>query len=107
MPRVEGKHFAYTKEGIDKAKKHAKATGDEVSYKKHKNATLWNLAATVPFVAEMKTATKVTKQLDDVAEFVTNPTVKKTVQTIGNTGYWTGTAQEIAKLEGETKKEEL
>jgi len=32
MPRVEGKHFAYTKEGIDKAKKHAKATGKTVDY---------------------------------------------------------------------------
>jgi len=32
MPRVEGKHFKYTKEGIGKAKKHAKATGKTVDY---------------------------------------------------------------------------
>ena len=32
MPRVEGKHFKYTKEGIGKAKRHAKATGKTVDY---------------------------------------------------------------------------
>ena len=92
--------------GVSSARaKYAKATGDEVSYKKYKNAALWNIAAVVPGIGEMKMASNVTKQIDDVAEFVANPTTKKTIQTIGNTGYWTGTAKDIVKLEGEKRKE--
>ena len=32
MPRVEGKHFKYTKEGIDRAKRYAAHTGKDVDY---------------------------------------------------------------------------
>ena len=32
MPKVGKKHFKYTKEGREKAKKHAKKTGLEIEY---------------------------------------------------------------------------
>jgi len=36
MPKVGGKHYAYTKKGQAKAKAAAKATGKKVSHKKPK-----------------------------------------------------------------------
>ena len=36
MPKVGGKHYAYTAKGMAKAKAEAKKTGKKVSYKKKK-----------------------------------------------------------------------
>ena len=85
--------------------KYAAVTGDEEAAKKHKNASLWNLAAVVPGVGEMKMTSKATKQLDNLADVATNPTVRKIIQNVGNIGYWTVTAKQVAEDVSGTKKE--
>ena len=59
---------------------YAKYKGDDESYKKHRNAAAWNAAAIIPGVGE--------------AHKLTNTAIK-TVNKVGNVGYWTGTMNQV------------